>query len=252
MIDINCGKEEMAVQTKSFICEVIVLELMNIWFSNHFFPEKKKMIKSDYKDSLRQLPIYINECLSSQKATIKKLAQTLVFETSLLILGKGPLYSIAKYKNKTNHRNIKLIIREASLKFMQLAKIHSEAIYAGEMKHGPLALINPNIYNSTKSYFLKINLNFIYFFLVFFLIFEDEFKLDMELALSEIKLRGAYTIVFTDCLHLLNMNFIDEYFEVPKLQYLSSLLAVIPFQMLAYEIGLIKNINPDMLPFSFK
>ena len=46
-----------------------------------------------------------------------------------------------------------MLIREASLKFMQLAKIHSEAIYAGEMKHGSLALVNPSIYNSTKSYF---------------------------------------------------------------------------------------------------
>ena len=74
----------------------------------------------------------------------------------------------------------------------------------------------------------------------------------MELALSEIKLRGAYTIVITDCLQLLNLNFIDEYFEVPKLQYLSTLMAVIPFQILAYEIGLIKNMNPDMLSYSFK
>ena len=96
ILPINCGKEETAVHTKSFICEVIMLELMNVWFSNHFFPNKKKMIRIDYKDSIRQLPIFINECLSSQKGTIRKLAQTLAFEKNLLILGKGPLYAIAK------------------------------------------------------------------------------------------------------------------------------------------------------------
>ena len=136
---------------------------------------------------------------------------------------------------------------------MQLAKIHTEAIYAGEMKHGPLALVNPLIFNATKSSekIILTNKN-IYFQLVIFLIFEDENTLDMELTLSEIKLRGAYTIVFTDCLEKVNTNCCDEYYEVPKLQYLTTLLAVIPFQILAYEIGLIKNINSDLLPYSFK
>ena len=74
----------------------------------------------------------------------------------------------------------------------------------------------------------------------------------MELTLSEIKLRGAFVIVFTDCIDQLNMNYIDEFFEIPKLSYFSTLLAVIPFQILAYEIGLRKNLNPDLLPYSFK
>lgn len=74
----------------------------------------------------------------------------------------------------------------------------------------------------------------------------------MVLTLSEIKLRGAYVIVFTDCIDQLNMDYIDEFFEIPKLSFFSTLLAVIPFQILAYEIGLLKNLNPDLLPYSFK
>ena len=96
LITLNCGKEESIVNSKSFICEVVMLQLINIWLSNQFFPEKKKMVRSDYKDSLRQLPLYINECLNSQKSKIKKLAETLAPETSLLIVGKGPSYAIAK------------------------------------------------------------------------------------------------------------------------------------------------------------
>lgn len=81
-----------------------------------------------------------------------------------------------------------------------------------------------------------------------FLIFEDEYTSSLELTLSELKLRGAYTIIITDCIHILNLEYCNEYIEVPKLQYLSSLLAIITFQVLAYEISLIKNIDPDMLP----
>lgn len=133
---------------------------------------------------------------------------------------------------------------------MQMAKIHAEAIYAGEMKHGPLALINPTQQNSSKS---KIIWWYVVSkFIVIFLIFEDEYTLDMELTLSEIKLRGAFVIVFTDCIDRLNTEYCDEYFEIPKLSFFSALLAVIPFQILAYEIGLIKNINPDLLQHYFK
>lgn len=76
----------------------------------------------------------------------------------------------------------------------------------------------------------------------------------MELTLSEIKLRGSHTIVLTDCYSSLNPDFIDEFFELPKLESFSSLLAILPFQILAYEIALIKNINPDQDPlqYSFK
>lgn len=74
----------------------------------------------------------------------------------------------------------------------------------------------------------------------------------MELTLSEVKLRGSYTIVISDCLYNLNSDFIDECIEIPKLEPFSSLLAVMPLQMMAYEIALIKNINPDSLPFSYK
>lgn len=74
----------------------------------------------------------------------------------------------------------------------------------------------------------------------------------MKLTLSETKLRGAYVVVFSDCIDKLNLEFFDEYFEIPKLPFFSALLAVIPFQILAYEICLIKNVNPDLLPYSFK
>ena len=85
-----------------------------------------------------------------------------------------------------------------------------------------------------------------------FLIFEEESVSSMELTLSEVKLRGSHTIVITDCYYSLDSNYIDEYIELPKLEAFSSLLAILPLQILVYEIALIKNINPDSLPISFK
>lgn len=75
-----------------------ILNLINIWFSNHIFPMKKKLDRSDFKESIRKLPLYINECLLLQKPSIKKLAQKLAFEKSLLIIGKGNSIGTAKYK----------------------------------------------------------------------------------------------------------------------------------------------------------
>lgn len=84
---------------KSFLCGFIMLQLLNIWFSNHLNPNKKKMLRLDYKDSLRNLPLYINECISSQIEKIKLIAKTLFQEKSLQIIGKGCSFGVARYFN---------------------------------------------------------------------------------------------------------------------------------------------------------
>lgn len=81
----------------SFFCEVVMLQLLNIWFSNHFIPNKKKMKRLDYKDCLRNLPLYINQCLNSQKDKIQQIAKILATEKNIQIIGKGPSFGIAKY-----------------------------------------------------------------------------------------------------------------------------------------------------------
>jgi glucosamine--fructose-6-phosphate aminotransferase (isomerizing) len=87
----------------------------------------------------------------------------------MMILGKGPSAAIAK---------------EGALKIKEVTYIHAEAFVAGEMKHGPIALINCDEPGSTK---------------VLLMIFDDEYFNDMHLALSEVKSRQAHTIVITDC-----------------------------------------------------
>jgi len=71
------------------------------------------------------------------------------------------------------------------LKLKELTYIHAEAFSAGELKHGPLALINPDVDKSTA---------------VILIILDNENFDDMNLALSEVNSRGAYCIVITNCL----------------------------------------------------
>lgn len=94
-------------------------------------------------------------------------------------MGKGTSSSIAK---------------EGALKLKELTYIHAEAFSAGELKHGPLALINCEKPKSTS---------------VILIILDDEYFHEMNLALSEVHSRGAYTIVITNCLHKLANEKVD-------------------------------------------
>jgi glucosamine--fructose-6-phosphate aminotransferase (isomerizing) len=85
-----------------------------------------------------------------------------------MVLGKGSGLSIAK---------------EGALKIKEMTYIHAEAFSAGEMKHGPIALLEPER-NKTK---------------VILIIMDDENLQEMLLALDECKARESFTIVITNC-----------------------------------------------------
>lgn len=81
-------------------------------------------------DDLHKLPQYIKETLALD-SDLRELAKTtLLKETSLLIMGRG-------------HQNATCL--EGALKIKELSYMHSEGILAGELKHGPLALIDENM-----------------------------------------------------------------------------------------------------------
>lgn len=96
-----------------------------------------------------------------------------------MILGKGPAQIIA---------------REGALKIKEVTYIHAETFSAGEMKHGPIALIDSQHPGKTK---------------VILVILDDEHFDEMDTCLSEVKSRHAYTVVITDCYNKLNHEKID-------------------------------------------
>jgi len=85
------------------------------------------------------------------------------------------------------------------LKLKELTYIHAEAFAAGELKHGPLALINPDEPSSTA--------------VILFILDDDKLE-EMKLALSEVWSRQALTIVITDCFDKLNHKHISHAIEI--------------------------------------
>ena len=73
---------------------------------------------------------------------------------------------------------------------------------------------------------------------------DDRFE-EMCLALDEIRARNAYTIVVTDCLHDIDQTKIDMPIQIPYIDHLSSILALVPLQLCFVYLAKLKGINPD-------
>jgi glutamine---fructose-6-phosphate transaminase (isomerizing) len=116
------------------------------------------------------------------------------------------------------------IALEGALKIKELAYVHAEGIAAGELKHGPLALIDRN------SYVLVINPN-------------DTSSEDNITCAYEIKARGATIIGISDRPN----NVYDTFIKIPSLKntILYPIIEVLPFQIIAYYLALARNADPD-------
>jgi glucosamine--fructose-6-phosphate aminotransferase (isomerizing) len=115
------------------------------------------------------------------------------------------------------------IALEGSLKIKELAYIHAEGIAAGELKHGPLALIDK------ESVVIVLNPN-------------DETYQDVVSSTNEIKSRGAFIIGISD----LHNDLYDIFIELPKTDsYLYPLIEIIPLQIMSYYLAIQKQLDPD-------
>lgn len=145
----------------------------------------------------------------------KELANLLKDNTSLICIGKGAGLQVA---------------REAALKLKEVCYIHAEAIGSGDLKHGPISLIDSANKKSFK---------------IMLFIFDDDRLDQMNLSLDQVNAREAFTIVVTDCYYKLDHSKIDFCIEVQSVNFLSYLLALIPVQLLCLSIAELKGINPD-------
>jgi glucosamine--fructose-6-phosphate aminotransferase (isomerizing) len=113
------------------------------------------------------------------------------------------------------------------LKITEVAYLHAQALAAGELKHGPIALLEPD-------------------FPVIALVPNDDTRDDMISALKEVKARGARTIVIAEAGARVPEDCADALFSVPATHpWLAPLLCAIPLQLLAYHVARIRGINPD-------
>jgi glutamine---fructose-6-phosphate transaminase (isomerizing) len=151
----------------------------------------------------------IEKVISTSQPVIEKMAADMKDVNDIYLLGRSIHYPIAL---------------EGALKLKELSYVHAEGVAAGELKHGPLALMEKNV-------------------LVILLAPHDATYNDSISNAHEIKARGATVIGVSD----IKDDIYDHWIEIPHLdqEAFYPIVEVIPLQMLSYYLALAKNADPD-------
>ncbi len=210
VLPIHAGPEIGVASTKAFTGQLLVLFILSLKLAKSRNDIKEKSYK-EYINYLNILPNEISKSLKTE-SSIQAMAKELLDAKGSMFLGRGMSFPIAL---------------EGALKLKELTYLHAEGYPAGEMKHGPLALIEdglPVIVIAPKDkYFEKTLSN-----------------------MQEVIARGGKILFFTDQKkELMNEN-IRFGVRIPKIgNLLSPILLTIPLQLLAYHVALLKNRDID-------
>lgn len=216
---LNAGRENAVASTKAFTTQVTVLALIALWFRQAKDKingiESKSNISFELKEALMRLPITFGMAMKTRDKC-KKIAERLKDKEHCFVLGKGFGEPVAY---------------EGALKIKECCYLHAEGYSGGALKHGPFALIEGDTgkFGATP---------------IVLLIFDDCHTHHMRTAAEEVKARGADIIVITDKPSLAE-GLDDDPIVVPPNGPLTALGAVLPLQLIAYELAVLKGINPD-------
>ena len=205
----KAGVEIGVASTKAFTTQLTVLLLLVAKFSQ--LNNRPVSIEYEIVQALQKLPNRIEHLLSFGNV-IENLAKEFSEKNHALFLGRGSHYPIAM---------------EGALKLKEISYIHAEAYAAGELKHGPIALIDSNM----PVIVIAPNNKLI-----------EKLKSNIE----EIRARGGLLYIFTDK----NNEFINsDSMKIIHLPYIETLTSpifyTIPLQLLSYYVALIKGTDVD-------
>jgi len=207
---IHAGPEISVASTKAFSAQVIAMELI----ACHMARETGKLTDKEFDDikaEFYSIPSKASAILQKCE-TEKALAKKYVKSKNVFFIGRGLDYVISK---------------EGSLKLKEIAYLHSEAYAAGELKHGPIAMIE----NST---------------LVIAVMTQKELYEKTLSNIKEVKARGAQVIAITLDDNRLISSEVDDVIYIPHSSWmLSPLLAVIPAQLFAYYVAYLLGTDID-------
>lgn len=206
----HAGPEIGIASTKAFSTQVVILILMGLQLANYRGTISKTQLHQILHE-LENIPHKIEQVLKVND-TIKEIASQYYQANSFLYLGRGLNFPIAL---------------EGALKLKEVSYIHAEGYPAGEMKHGPIALIDENmvvvVLATNESSYEKLVSN-----------------------VQEIKARKGKVIAIVNEGDKVLKDLADHIIEIPKTEeILSPLLTVVPLQLLSYHIALQKGCNVD-------
>jgi glucosamine--fructose-6-phosphate aminotransferase (isomerizing) len=205
----RAGLEIGVASTKAFTAQMTALYLIAISLGIM----RGRLTKGEataLKSFLAKIPSLIEKTIKKD-SEIVELARSLVSAKGFLYLGRGINYPIAL---------------EGALKLKEISYVHAEGYPAGEMKHGPIALIDEGLP------------------VVVIAPMDDIYEKTLS-NIEEVKARGGRVIAVTDEPERLR-NKVDELIEVPSAHpILSPLINVVPLQLLAYHVGVLKGLDVD-------
>ena len=197
---INAGPEKAVASTKAATSQMALL-LLIAYAVNGELQEGRRV--------LAEVAGKINDMLNPRFLNyIKSVAEAIQKHENAYIIGKAQNYPIAL---------------EAAIKIQEVSYVHAEGFAAGELKHGPIALVT----EGTPCISLIAN---------------DEVKDDILNNTIELKARGAHIIGIAPEKH----EVFDDWIKVPDVGVASPLVNIIPIQLLAYYISICRGLDPDM------
>ena len=203
----HAGPEIAVASTKAYTAQVTLLSILAIYFAETLGIENSLI--STLKKDILEIPEKVKEVLKVDE-TMKDISKKMYTEKDVFFIGRGIDYPTSL---------------EGSLKLKEISYIHSDAYASGELKHGPIALIEDGI--SVIS------------------LITDEKLVEKSISnIQEVITRGAKTVVITN--QELPANNFNTIITIPKTNTLiSPLLSVIPLQLLAYYISKNKGLDVD-------
>jgi len=208
-VHINAGPEIGVASTKAYTSQILSLTMFGLVMAEDRTSLEPR--RSEIIQALNDLPEKIKEVLKEDEK-ILSLARELYEKKSLLIMGRGFNFATCL---------------EGALKVKELTYMHSEGIQAGELKHGPLALVDSNTP-------------------IILIIMRDGVHGKCMNAVQQITARDGRPILIVEKGDTETMSMSKKIIEVPRtVDVLQGILTVIPMQLLSYHLAVLRGCNVD-------
>lgn len=206
----QAGREIGVASTKAFTTQLVGLLMLTLALGQ-VRGTLSKADEAELVDELRRLPTRLGEALAMD-STVEKISELFAEKHHSLFLGRGAQYPVAM---------------EGALKLKEISYIHAEAYPAGELKHGPLALVDNDMPVVTVAP-------------------NNELLEKLKSNLQEVRARGGELIVFADEQASMNNGEGTHVVKMPHIHdVLAPILYTIPLQLLSYYVAVLKGTDVD-------